>query len=114
MNRASHSEMEFFHRRAIRQLSIKEREIYLFIIKKENQLVDIAISENHYLQLMKENPPFKAAAAHFLLDEVAIKQLMDEAQTKVDRFIEKSCNQRKWINYSNYNNKSNYNYFFVY
>lgn len=87
----------FFQRNAVLKLPDRKREIYQFIESKENQLEEIAINEEHFIQILCEMSPFKAAADHFLLDISYIKELMDEAQAEIDRVIDERCNRMRWI-----------------
>lgn len=87
----------FFQRNAVLKLPDRKREIYQFIEGKENQLEEVATNEEHFIRLLCERSPFKAAADHFSLDISYIKDLMDEAQEEIDRVIDERCNRMKWI-----------------
>jgi hypothetical protein len=81
--------IEFLHRSAVSKLSDQKRKIYQFIESKENQLEEISLNEKQFIQLMRERSPYKAAA-----------DVMDEAQTEIDRVINERCNRIKWIDYT--------------
>jgi hypothetical protein len=87
----------FLHRSAVLKLADRKREIYQFIESKENQLEEIAINEEQFIQLLCEKSPFKAAADHFSLHISYIKSLIDEAQAEIDQAIDERCNRMEWI-----------------
>ncbi|WP_413301067.1 hypothetical protein AA0X95_20365 [Bacillus sp. 1P10SD] len=87
----------FLHRSAVLKLPDLKREIYQFIESKENQLEEISINEEQFIQLLCEKSPFKAASDHFSLHISYIKDLMDEAQVEIDQVIEERSNRMKWI-----------------
>lgn len=89
--------IEFFHRYAVSNLSEKKREIYQFVESIENQMEVISENEREFIQLMSEYSPYKAAADHFSLDILYIKNVMDEAQAEIDRVIHERCHRMKWI-----------------
>ncbi|WP_251528116.1 hypothetical protein [Metabacillus litoralis] len=89
--------IEFLHRSAVSKLSDQKREIYQFIESKENQLEEISFNEKQFIQLMSERSPYKAAATHFSLDILSIKDVMDKAQAEIDWTINERCSRIKWI-----------------
>lgn len=89
--------LEFLHRSAVSKLADDKREIYQFIESKENQLEDISVNEQQFMQLMVEQFPYKAAAEHFSLDLSMVKAVMDEAQAEINRMIDERCKHIRWI-----------------
>ncbi|WP_152681105.1 hypothetical protein [Neobacillus vireti] len=92
--------MEFLHRSAVAKLPNQIREVYQFIESKENQLEEISFNETQFIHLMNERSPYKAAADHFSINISSIKDIMDDAQAKIDRVIKDRCDRIKWIDYT--------------
>jgi len=92
--------VQFLYRSAIESLPDKYREIYRFIECKEDELEIQAVNENHFIQLINEKCPFQEAASHFSLDFQAIKDIMTDAQSEIDKKIAERCKQIKWVDIS--------------
>ncbi|MFT8323086.1 MAG: hypothetical protein ABF649_19640 [Bacillus sp. (in: firmicutes)] len=101
--------MEFLLRSAINKLPDQKREIYQFIERNEDRLEEMAGSEEQFIQLMDENPPFQAAANHFSLDVDTIKKMADEIQAEIDVIIKERCSRLKWIDCTDYLRKKQRN-----
>ncbi|WP_110926655.1 hypothetical protein [Bacillus massiliglaciei] len=92
--------LEFMLRSAVEGLPPQMREIYQFIERKENQLEEIAADPQHFMRLMQEDSPYRAAAVHFGLELADIQKVMDEAQTEIERSIRERESRMKWVDCS--------------
>ncbi|KMK76768.1 hypothetical protein [Alkalihalobacillus pseudalcaliphilus] len=100
MKKDSPALLEFMYRRAVRNLSPQEQEIYTFIIEKEMVLENQAMNKEHYLQLLIEHSPIVEAANFFLLEVESVKYQLDKVEEKINKMIEETSRKVKWIDYS--------------
>ncbi|MDV2886405.1 hypothetical protein RYX45_14540 [Alkalihalophilus pseudofirmus] len=61
----------------IQSLSEPDRNVYQYIDRIEADLEELALTKNHYLQLLRRQSPIKQAAKHFNMSE---KMVYDTVQ----------------------------------
>lgn len=92
--------LKLFHQNAVSKLPNGIREVYQYIEDIEAYLEGIAINEKHFMRLMVEQSPIKAAANYFSIDIEEVKRLMRKAQQRIDQMIHQRCSRMKWIDFT--------------
>ncbi|MED1601716.1 hypothetical protein [Alkalihalophilus marmarensis] len=67
----------------IQNLPKSDQILYKYIDQIEAELEDLALTKNHYLQLLRRQSPIKQAAKHFNMSEKMVYETVQRIEAKI-------------------------------
>lgn len=101
--------MDFLWRSEVARLPEEKRNLYQFIVKEEDLLVEEAVTVEEFRSLIIKKSPVDLAVDHFQLPYTSIVKTLMEVEAELDERISVRCNGVKWIDFTDkaFKNTSN-------
>lgn len=81
----------------VASLPMKQRQLYQFIIRLEDELAQQAKTSDHFLALLVEHAPHEQASRYFNRSYGETVKLMKEIEQEIDAKLQLKMKKAKWI-----------------
>ncbi|MGD6817004.1 hypothetical protein ACQCVE_07940 [Metabacillus sp. 113a] len=96
--------MEILVRTIVASLPEKEKDVYQYIVRTEDELARQSHTKEEFMGLLTRYSPHHQAAAHFNMSIEDTLKLMHMIEDKITERMEEKSQSYKWIDYSDLEN----------
>lgn len=94
--------MEFLWKSEVSRLSAEKKRLYQFIVEKEDNLAEGAVTVEDFYERLMTQSPVELAVAHFKLPYNKIVKSLMEIEMELAHKISVRSNNVKWIDFTNH------------
>ncbi len=89
--------MEILARDIVRSLPSRKRDMYQFVVRREDELARQASTSDEFMSLLIQHAPHRQAADHYQLTFGQFMTEMREIEKEIDRQLSRKLQQVKWV-----------------
>jgi hypothetical protein len=93
----NHHLMEILGREIIKSLPAEKREMYEYVVQKEDELAQWATTSEEFLALLVKHAPHRQAARHFNLTFGELMMTMREIEEEINQQLESKLKNVQWV-----------------